>query len=409
MSTAPRLGAARRDWGTDDSATPILHVDMDAFFVEVELLDRPELRGRAVIVGGSSARGVVSSASYQARAAGVHAGQPISQARRLCPQAVVLATSHGRYAAYSRRVMDILASFTPAVEKVSVDEAFLDVSGARRLWGSPVEIAAAIRRRIRTEVGLPASVGIAATKLVAKVASSHAKPDGVLLIPQAASTDFLHMLPVGALWGVGPAARARLERRGIHTIRDLAHEPVESLVSVLGETSAHRLHELAWARDPRPVAQREREKSMGTETTFADDVADIEVLRACLLDQAHATAARLRAGRMKAMTIAVKIRFADFTTLTRSHTLTHPIDTGREIARIAHDLIGRIAIPRAGVRLIGVRAENLQPVDAGWQLAILDDERTHAVEEAMDAVSARFGARTLTPARLLRARGRESE
>lgn len=401
MSTAPRLGAAKRDWGDDDSATPILHVDMDAFFVEVELLERPDLRHRPVIVGGSSARGVVSSASYEARACGVSAGQPIAQALRLCPAATVLATSHGLYASYSAKVMEILSSFTPRLERVSVDEAFLDVSGARRIWGTPLEIARTIRRAVREKVGLPASVGIAENKLVAKIASSHAKPDGLLLVPAQRSVDFLHMLPVGALWGVGPAVRERLSRRGIHTIRQLADEPLASLSSLLGANHARRLHELAWGRDGRTVSEREREKSLGTETTFATDVTELDVLEACLLDQAHQTAARLRAAHLLAHTVAIKVRLTDFTTLSRSQTLPQATDVGLDIARVAWTLLRRVRLPAGGVRLIGVRAENLRPTSTGWQDTLEEGARLRAVEEAMDAAVARFGAGALTPARLL--------
>lgn len=401
MSTAPRLGAAKRDWGRDDSATPILHVDMDAFFVEVELLRRPELRGRPVIVGGSSMRGVVSSASYEARAAGVHAGQPITQARRLCPAAEVIATSHGLYAAYSKKVMAILADVTPVIEPVSVDEAFLNVAGARLVSGSPVTIGTEIRRRIRSELHLPASVGIARNKLVAKIASAHAKPDGLLLIPADQTVGFLHMLPVGALWGVGPTARAKLANRGIQTVRQLAEEPVSSLISVLGEAHGRRLHDLAWGRDDRPVAKRPREKSIGTETTFATDIADREILDACLLDQAHQTAQRLRLAGLQAKTIALKMRFPDFTTLTRSHTLTHPIDTGLEIAHIARKLAHKVALGGGGVRLIGVRAENLVPSAQGWQDTLTEDSRMRDVESTMDAVWARYGTGALKPASLV--------
>ncbi|MDU0968578.1 MAG: DNA polymerase IV [Actinomycetaceae bacterium] len=401
MSTAPRLSAAKRDWGDDDSSTPILHVDMDAFFVEVELLRAPHLRGHPVIVGGSSMRGVVSSASYEARAMGVHAGQPISQARRICPRAVVLPTSHGVYAEVSRQVMEILGRYTPKLERVSVDEAFLDVSGARRLWGSPTQIGHEIRRTVRAELGLPASVGIAATKLVAKIASSHAKPDGLLLVPQERTVEFLHMLPVGALWGVGPRTRAQLERRGIRTIKQLAEEPESSLVSMLGEAAGHHLHDLAWGIDPRDVAEREREKSIGTESTFPTDITDRDVLDSCLLDQAYQTAARLRAAGLGASTISIKVRMADFSTLTRSRTLPVPTDVGRDIAQVARDLLASLTLSSAGVRLVGVRAENLRPAAGGWQASLLDDTRVRQVEGAWDAVARRFGDSALTPARLL--------
>ena len=222
MSNAPRDARAKRDWGSDDSATPILHVDMDSFFAQVEMREDPSLVGRPIIVGGTSGRGVVTSATYEARALGVRAGMPTSRARALCPTAAFIPGSHSLYRRYSRQVMEILATVTPDLEQVSIDEAFLDVSGARRRLGPPTRIARLIRSRIRESVGLPASVGIAATKSVAKIASSHAKPDGLLLIPAPATVDFLHGLPVGALWGVGGRTGAVLDREGIDTIGDLA-------------------------------------------------------------------------------------------------------------------------------------------------------------------------------------------
>ena len=234
MSNAPRDARAKRDWGSDDSATPILHVDMDSFFAQVEMREDPSLVGRPIIVGGTSGRGVVTSATYEARALGVRAGMPTSRARALCPGAAFIPGNHGLYQRYSRQVMAILATVTPVLEQVSIDEAFLDVSGARRRLGSPTQIARLVRARIREAVGLPASIGIAATKSVAKIASSHAKPDGLLLIPQAATVDFLHGLPVGALWGVGGKTAAILDREGIDTIGDLANAPLTRPTKLLG-------------------------------------------------------------------------------------------------------------------------------------------------------------------------------
>lgn len=408
MSTAPRLSAAKRDWGDDDSLTPILHVDMDAFFVECELAAQPHLRGRPLIVGGTSLRGVVSSASYEARASGVHAGQPLSQARRMCPQAVVIPTSHGLYGRVSRRVMAVLADVTPVIEKVSVDEAFLDVTSVRRLLGRPVDIARLIRRRLHTELGLPASVGIASTKLVAKIASAHAKPDGVLLVPDHATIEFLHMLPVGAMWGVGPATKARLASRGMRTIRDIAYEPVESLRGLLGESAAAHLSALAWGRDPRPVTSERVEKSVGTETTFATDVFDRELVDAVLLDQSHATATRLRELGMLASTVAVKLRAANFQTRSRSRSLSAPTDTARDIAEVARGLTASLPVPQGGYRLVGVRAERLVPAEQR-QLALLDDGRIREAEGAMDAINRKFGPASVRPATLLDGRGAAGE
>ena len=251
MSRAPRAQGARRSWGTDDSATPVLHVDMDAFFASVELLEHPELRGRPLIVGGQDGRGVVSAASYEARAYGVNSAMPMARAHRLCPQAVVLPVRHGHYGAVSTRVMEVLAEVTPLLEQVSIDEAFLDVSGARRRMGTPVQVATWIRSQIRQRVGVPASVGVAATKFVAKLASSHAKPDGLLLVPAHATQDFLDVLPVGAMWGVGERTAAALERWGITDVRTLAATDVRTLERILGQAAAHHLADLSHGIDPR--------------------------------------------------------------------------------------------------------------------------------------------------------------
>ncbi|MFZ1382506.1 MAG: DNA polymerase IV, partial [Scrofimicrobium sp.] len=229
MSISPRSSSVRRDWGTDDSETPILHVDMDSFFASVELKEDPELRGKPVVVGGLGNRGVVTSATYEARARGVRAGQPIGQARQLVPGAVFLPGRHHLYSEYSARVMDLLGKVTPDLEPLSIDEAFLDVSGSVRRLGSPLSIGEQIRRDIRERIGLPASVGIASTKSVAKIASAHAKPDGLLLIPSDRTVEFLHSLPVGALWGVGRKTGQILIGRGIDTVGDLANTELSLL------------------------------------------------------------------------------------------------------------------------------------------------------------------------------------
>ena len=296
MSNAPRDARAKRDWGSDDSATPILHVDMDSFFAQVEMREDPSLIGRPIVVGGTSGRGVVTSATYEARALGVRAGMPTSRARALCPTAAFIPGNHALYRHYSHQVMGILATITPALEQVSIDEAFLDVAGSRRRLGSPTHIARLIRTRIREAVGLPASVGIAATKSVAKIASSHAKPDGLLLIPKDAAVEFLHGLPVGALWGVGGRTGAILDREGIDTIGDLAHTPITRLTKLLGLASAHHLHDLSWGIDPRAVSTSRPEKSIGMERTFEDDVRSRTQIEHFILAASHDCARRLRSG-----------------------------------------------------------------------------------------------------------------
>ena len=401
MSNAPRDARAKRDWGSDDSATPILHVDMDSFFAQVEMREDPSLVGRPIIVGGTSGRGVVTSATYEARSLGVRAGMPTSRARALCPHAAFVPGSHALYRRYSQEVMGILATITPALEQVSIDEAFLDVSGARRRLGSSLEIATLIRTRIRDSVGLPASVGIASTKSVAKIASSHAKPDGLLLIPHESTVEFLHGLPVGALWGVGGRTGAILDREGIDTIGDLAHAPLARLTKLLGVASAHHLHDLAWGIDPRPVAPARAEKSVGMERTFEEDVRSRAQIEEFILAASHDCARRLRAGGVVGWTIGIKMRGADFHTITRSVSLVAPTDTGRDIARAARELFAREDMPIGGVRLFGVRVEGLQARSGGVAVTLDRDERPAASERAMDQIRTKFGAGALAPATLL--------
>ena len=399
MSRAERSAAARRDWGSDDTGSSILHVDMDAFFAAVELLERPDLVGRPVIVGGEQ-RGVVLSATYEARTFGVHSAMPMSRARALCPQAVVLPPHHDWYSSISRQVMGILGEVTPVVEQVSIDEAFLDVSGARRRLGSPVEIARHIRHRVHTFLGVPASVGVAATKFVAKLASSHAKPDGLLLVPADATIAFLHSLPVGALWGVGDKTRDRLRGYGIDTVAELAALPVRSLHRMIGVAAGQRLHDLAHGIDPRRVEVARAEKSVGHETTFSADIADRGALESVLLDQAHRVAARLRARDLRTRTVAIKVRFADFRTITRSRTV-EATDVAHDVFTVARELLDQVAVPASGVRLLGVRAESLAVSSDGVQLQLGDSGHRREAEAAMDAVRQRFGTGALRPAALL--------
>ena len=369
MSRAPRSKEARRFWGDDDSDVGILHVDMDAFFVSVELLDRPELAGKPVAVGGAE-RGVVSAASYEAREFGVNSAMPVARALRVCPHLTMIPPRHGRYSEVSRQIMDILHDVTPLVEKLSVDEAFLDVGGARRLMGGPVRIATDLRARIRREVGVPASVGIAATKHVAKIASAHAKPDGLLLIPRSATIAFLHGLPVGALWGVGEKTRARLAKQGIETVGELADAGPERLARILGRAHGTHLYRLAMGQDPRPVQTSREEKSIGKEETFFEHVADRGKLEKILLAQAHATARRLRRARLTARTVAIKVRFADFTTITRSTTFARPTDLAADLYAGAKHLFDSIAVSGEGLRLLGLRAEQTVDPREGVQLAL---------------------------------------
>ncbi|WP_426623811.1 DNA polymerase IV [Leifsonia sp. McL0607] len=388
----------------DDSDATILHVDMDAFFASVELLDRPDARGKPAIVGHAGGRGVVTSATYEARRFGVRSAMPVSQALRLCPTAIILPPHYEKYTEYSGKVMQIFHEVTPLVEPLSIDEAFLDVAGARRLLGSPRRIAELIRARVRDETGLTCSVGVAGTKFMAKLASGHAKPDGMLVIPPAEAVAYLRPLPVGALWGVGASTQASLERMGMRTVADLADAPFAVLQRAVGDATAHRLHELAHGRDPRRVITASREKSIGHENTFSVDVDDADTLRRELLRLSGRVGERLRKHGMVGRTIALKIRYSDFRTISRSRTLAEPTNVGRRLFEEAWDIFESVGIdPRSTpIRLIGVRAEQL--LDAGGDTPALwdPDEEWREAERTLDAVSARFGRGAIGPASLVR-------
>jgi DNA polymerase-4 len=399
VSRAPRVDVARRDWGPEDGGCSILHVDMDAFFASVELARRPQLRGLPLIVGGSE-RSVVLAATYEARAFGVHSAMPMAAARRLCPQAVVVPPDHGAYHEVSASVMDLLGEVTTLVEQVSVDEAFLDVSGARRRLGPPTVIAELIRRRVQQKHGITCSVGIAATKFVAKLASGQAKPDGVLLVPRAATVDFLRVLPVGALWGVGERTEDALARWGIRTVAQLADSDVGTIQRAVGRVAGAHLHDLAWGRDPRPVVPGREEKSIGAEQTFPADVADLAEVQARARELADRCAARLRAQGLVARTVSIKVRTSDFRTLTRARTLGTPTDVGRELYLAARELLAGVDLRGLPVRLVGVRAEGLSRVETtARQLTFEDaaaDDARRDVERAMDVVRGRFGNGAIT-------------
>ncbi|MET3567574.1 MULTISPECIES: DNA polymerase IV [Microbacteriaceae] len=394
----------------DDSESAILHVDMDAFFASVELLERPDARGKPAIVGHAGGRGVVTSATYEARRYGVRSAMPMSQALRLCPNAIILPPHYDRYTEYSAKVMDIFREVTPLVEPLSIDEAFLDVSGARRLLGSPRRIAELIRSRVQEETGLTCSVGVAATKFMAKLASGRAKPDGLLVIPRSETLAFLRPLPVGALWGVGASTQASLERMGLLTVGDLADAPLHVLQKAVGDASGRKLHELANGRDDRGIVTESREKSIGHENTFGTDVGDLDVLRREFLRLSGRVGERLRKHAMIARTVSIKVRFSDFRTITRSRTLAEPTNVGRRLFEEAWDVFGalNLDVRQTPLRLIGVRAEQL--LDAGGDAVALwdPDEEWRETERTLDAVSARFGRGMIGPASLVR-RARDAD
>ncbi len=386
----------------DDEGCSILHVDMDAFYASASLLSRPELKGTPVIIGGGN-RGVVLSATYEARAFGVAAAMPIARARRLCPQATVLAPDHARYERISRAVMAVFASVTPIVEPLSLDEAFLDVSGARRRLGRPSQIAQQIRDTIADEQGITCSVGVASTKFIAKLASGLAKPDGLLVVPEAEVVSFLHQLPVGALWGVGERTEEALQRLGLHTVADIAHTPVDTLRRALGDNAGAALHALAWGRDTRSVVPTRRERSIGADETFSFDVDDPAYIHRQLLKLSDRTAARVRAAGLVGRTISIKVRFSDFTTITRSKTLRDPTDVSRDIYASARALFDGLGLQRARLRLVGVRMEGLMDSDHAPIQGLLD-EPEHGwrdADRAVDQASARFGAGAVRPASLV--------
>ncbi len=408
MSPAERSVPALGDVVTPEPG--ILHVDMDAFFVSVELLDHPELRGRPVLVGGAGDRGVVAAASYEARAYGVHSAMSSVRARRLCPHALFLHGRHDRYGQVSEQVMEIFRSFTPRVEPISLDEAFLDVGASRRLHGPPIEIAAHIRRRVHDEVGLTCSVGVAPSKFVAKLASEAAKPRasvdgprpglGVKVVASDEVLDFLWPLPVSALWGVGPATLARLERLGISTIAELAAMPVELVTATLGTAAGRHLHALANGIDDRAVEPERPLKSVGHEETFAHDHHTRDTLEREVVRLADAVGSRLRQHGLAGRTVTLKVRFSDFHTITRSATRPEATDSTSLITREAKQLLAGVD-PSSGVRLIGVSVSGLS-AGATRQLSL--DEAGAAgwdgATEAVDAIRARFGRAAIGPASL---------
>jgi len=397
-----RRPTGRIGFGADDSGCTILHVDMDAFYASVSLRTRPELHGQPVIIGGGT-RGVVLSATYEARALGVHSAMPMSRARRLAPQAVVLQPDHRQYSEVSRNVMALFASITPIVEPLSLDEAFLDVSGSLRRLGRPAAIAELIRARVQDEQQITCSVGVAATKFVAKLASTRAKPDGLLVIPVDRVIDFLHPLPVGALWGVGERTEEQLTRLGLRTVGDIAHTPAETLKRALGPAAGTHLHDLSWGRDPRSVNPHEPDKSVGNETTFEHDVDDPEVIQARLLALSDQVAGRLRAAGYVGRTVSLKIRFADFSTITRSRTLTAPTDVAKEIYDTVRGLYDALGLQRVRIRLVGVRMEGLIDAEAAPRQLQLGEPASgrREAEVAVDALRARFGSNAVRPARLV--------
>ena len=380
--------------------TVILHVDMDAFYASVAELDHPEYKGKALVVG-AGARGVVLSANYEARKFGIRAAMPVGRAKRMAPHAIFIAPEHHRYSEISERVMAIFHSYTPLVEPISLDEAFLDVTGSQKLFGTGREIAAKIREQVEKEEGITCSVGLAQSKFIAKLASQHCKPNGMLEIKSDRILEFLHPLPVRAIWGVGPKTAESLERLGLHTVSDIAHTPRATLIRALGESTGASLYELAWGRDYRDVIPDEPEKSIGNEETFARDIDSPEEILREFLRMTEKATARLRERNLFAKTISIKIKFADFTSITRSKTVPLAIDGTQEVYEIVKKLYLALRNDGARIRLVGVSLGNLteaSPVqlefgarEKGWRDA----------DTAIDKAKARFGRESVRPGRLI--------
>jgi DNA polymerase-4 len=385
---------------------PVLHVDMDAFYASVAIRDRPELQSLPVVVGGGY-RGVVLSANYRARAYGIRSAMPMTRARRLCPNVVVVSASFETFELVSRSVMETFRQVTPLVEVVSLDEAFLDVSGSVRRLGSPYSIAELLRARIYDEQGITCSVGMAATVAVAKLASRRAKPDGIVVVPPSAVTTFVHPLDVGELWGVGEKTAELLHRLGLRTAGDVAHTPQATLQRAVGVGMARQLHQLAWGEDRRVVAARrgydEPDKSMGADETFGRDTDDRSMVLREILRLSAKVAGRMRAAQVAGRTVTLKVRFADFTTITRSKTRGEATDVTQEIYRTATDLFIALGLQRARIRLVGVRVEGLVP-RATVQHQLVLGEREHGWSEAdsaVDRATRRFGPTAVRPATLI--------
>ena len=387
---------------------------MDAFFASVEILRRPELRGRPVVVGGDGPRGVVAAASYEARAYGVHSAMPSVRAKRACPDAVFVHGDHAHYAEVSRRIMAVLRSITPLVEPLSLDEAFCDVTGVGHTHPDVAELGETLRRRIRDAEGLECAVGVGPTKFVAKLASKRAKPrvgrpgsgpspgPGVLVVTEAGQQAFLTGLGVDEIWGVGPATLRKLTDIGVHTIGDLAAVPVTVLERRFGRAGGAQLHALAHGIDPRPVVPDRAPKSVGHEETYPRDLRDPAEVATEILRLADATAARLGDHGLEGRTVQLKVRYGDFTTITRSHTLAEPTASARTIAAEAKRLTADVDVAR-GIRLIGVTVANLAGTGAARQLTLdVDgDASWQHTERVVDDVRARFGPDAIAPAALL--------
>jgi DNA polymerase IV len=396
----------RRDLELASRECPILHVDMDAFYASVAVRDRPDLHDVPVIVGGGH-RGVVLSANYLAREYGVRSAMPMTRARRVCPQAVVIPPDFETFGIVSSSVMENFRQVTPQVETLSLDEAFLDVSGSVRRLGAPYTIAEHLRAKIYDEQGITCSVGVASTVAVAKLASRRAKPDGVVVVAPETVTAFLHPLEVGELWGVGEKTAQMLNRLGLMTVGDIAHTPLATLQRAVGAGLGSHLHQLAWGEDRRVVTPRrgpdEPDKSMGADETFGRDTDDRDIILREVLRLSAKVAGRMRTAHVAGRTVTLKVRFADFTTITRSRTMSEATDVTQEIYRTASDLFLALGLQRARIRLVGVRVEGLVPRSTVQRQLILGarERGWSEADRAIDKATLRFGSAAVRPASLI--------
>jgi DNA polymerase IV len=383
-------------------AEPILHVDMDAFYASVEVVKDPSLRGKPVIVGGLAGRGVVTSASYEARAFGVRSAMPTITANRLCPDGIYLSNDFDSYMDFSKRIREVFTSYSPLVEPLSLDEAFIDVGGSVKLFGPPADIAGRIKRDVAS-LGLPCTVGVAPNKFLAKLASTRGKPNGLLVVKADAVPSFLNPLPAEALWGVGAATAEALRRLGLKTVGDVAAIPRRTLERAVGDSLGSHLHYLANGIDDRPVVPHEPAKSVGSEETFGSDLDDTATILRELLRLSDRTASRLREKGMCGRTVTLKVRFSNFKTITRSRTLPDELDNAAEIYGAVRELYEKLDPQRPRIRLLGVSISSLSAGPPSRQLLLGDSGRASWNEAALavDDIRRRFGDEAVTPATLL--------
>ncbi len=382
----------------------IIHLDMDAFYPSVEVLDNPELTGKPVIVGGSKERGVVSSASYEARKFGVHSAQPMATAMQLCPNGIVLPVRMARYQEVSEQVFEIFYLFTPLVEPLSIDEAFLDVTGSTRLFGSPIEIAKQIKQKVTEKTGLTISAGVAPSKFVAKVASDMEKPDGLTIVPADKARAFLDPLPIKKMWGVGKVTQKALSRLSIHTFKDLRQVSIDVLEKKFGKHGIH-MHQLSMGIDDRDVVTLHDVKSIGHEDTYSKDILDLEPAKRELLSLANRVARRMRRKGLEGKTITVKVKYSDFVQITRSVTLHNYTNDSADIYSHVCRLLDKTAVGKRPVRLLGISLSNLADTDSGRQLSLFNqgesNQKRKELNKTADSIFEKFGNRGIRPGSLI--------